>query len=159
MEMAVKTKKKWSTRVVSTLDKDTGELVERESEYLYHSNIEDSFIKMYIERLGHLARLPHGVITCFIAIVSKSSYTIIVYLLKDDKEKIYKEFGITQSLMEKSVNLLTKHEFLIRLSQGKYLINPNYFARGSWSDIRKVRLQLDFTEDGERQIVIFSKDK
>ena len=153
-----KIKRKYLTKEITTLDKDTGELVQRESEHMYHSPIEPSFIKMYIEKLGSISRLSPGVIKCFIAIISRTSYDNIVYLLKDDKEFIYRVFDIKEDLLTKAITALTKGKFMIRLSGGKYLINPDYFAKGSWVDIKRVRIQYDITKDGTKGLVIFSKE-
>lgn len=146
------------SRTTETVVDENGEIRRESNQTIYRTPIEPEFIKMYIQKLGDLQKLTPNTVVCLVAIVAKSTYNNIVYLLMDDKEEICRDNNLNMHSLNKAIGDLNKTKLLIRLSSGKFLINPNYFAKGSWKDINKIRISIEISELGTSQITVFEKE-
>ncbi len=44
---------------------------------------------------------------------------------------------------------LTKGDLLYRIARGMYRVNPNFFGKGDWQDIARLRLEIIFDANGK----------
>ena len=51
-----------------------------------------------------------------------------------------------------AIDQLYKQGFLIRKSRACYILDPNLFGTGSWANVKKVRLSIEYNPDGTKTI-------
>lgn len=139
--------------VTVTVDHKTGEITEETTRNEYKVPKEPDFIKLYIDDLSYILKLPNNdVLTC---LLMRMDYFGQVTLVKASVDEICKIANLKNSTYFYS--LLKKYidkDILIKKAKGIYLFNPYYFARGKWEDIQKIRLSIDYTPEFGRKINI-----
>lgn len=71
-------------------------------------------------------------------------------ILKDDKEKWADEIGCSLRTIDNCLSALIKKKLLLSGgSRGKYMLNPEYYFKGSSADRRKI-LNLQVTYEIEQ---------
>ncbi len=86
-------------------------------------------------------------------LLKKTNYDGEVVIIKPIAEEICRLANLKNT--EYFYKLIKKYcdkKILIKKDRGMYLFNPYYFARGSWDDIYKIRLQIDYTPNEGRKI-------
>jgi hypothetical protein len=63
------------------------------------------------------------------------------------------ELGLKDISIKKSLETFVEKGILIRKHRGVYTFDPLLFGRGSWEDIRKLRLTITY-ENGKAERVI-----
>ena len=64
------------------------------------------------------------------------------------------ELKMPMNTLNKQIDNLRKANILLPIpnKRGCYLVDPNLFARGSWNDIKQLRLIIDYNIDGSRNL-------
>lgn len=83
-----------------------------------------------------------------------------VYITMGDKINICHLVGIYKkgtnepsiATINNYIQVLIKRGILSRISTSKYLIDPLIFGRGEWKDIQKIRMCVEYSEDGRMVI-------
>jgi len=147
-----------TTRLYQTtdthIDTNTGEIKAIISHSVRKIENEDSFVKKYVSRLSTIKGVPlsgRDVLDCFLGIMN---YDGIVDLSTATKQEICEHLSITGVGFANNITKLIKADLITRVGKGRYLVNPHYFAKGCWSDVRKQRidyieLSMKFTSKGE----------
>jgi hypothetical protein len=68
------------------------------------------------------------------------------------KREIATRINTSVQHIENSLTKFSKKEILIRKDTGIYLANPWLFGRGSWEDVRAIRLTVEYNLDGTRNL-------
>ena len=69
----------------------------------------------------------------------------ILYLNKRLKRDIANKCGVSLTRVEHAITDFVKKEYMYRLDVGTYQFNANFFGKGSWVDIYKLRtIQAEF---------------
>ena len=144
------------------IDKETGEVVT--SEKVTQLPKEPNFVKLYIDDIGKLYNLPKSCSGLMMALVKKIDYEGIITIASGAKKRTAKELGISIQSFDNSIQKLLKQGIMIRIDRGEYMMNPNLFAKGDWTDVRRLRnkyieLNISYTDTGERKVVSRIKDK
>jgi hypothetical protein len=141
----------------TTIDSRTGEILESTDRTEYKIPKEPDFIKLYIDDLSYLLKLPNNdVLMC---LLMRMNYLGEVTLVKASVDEICKISNLKNSTYFYS--LLKKYidkEILFKKAKGIYLFNPYFFARGAWGDIHKIRMSIDYTPELGRQINVIKID-
>ena len=136
---------------------DNGETVSTELKYttkLRRTESEPPYVKMYLERLGDLKKLNGKECSIMREILYMMSYkTNTLYIINHTRKIIADNCDTTDGVVKKSLTKFIKQGIMTRISTGTYSVNPNYFGKGSWNDIKKLRLTLEFSEDGETMVL------
>lgn len=141
--------------VKTTINQETGEILEREETKQYKAEVEPSYIKLYIEDIAYFYKLEISSDLMY-ALFKYVNYEQEIVINKAIKERIAKELDKSLSFVNNNITKLVKHEVLIRIDAGLYQLNTFLFGKGSWKDIMKHRksLKLNVFYSGEygRQI-------
>lgn len=147
--MSEKKKKKKITHSQTThiINEKTGEVLETTLTETYRVEKEPDFIKMYISDIARLNELPKGMDMILLALVRNMGYNNVIPAYKPIKKLICHDLGISLSYLNKAIDTFYKKGVFIRLDRGIYMADPELFARGSWSDIQKLRLVIEYDKD------------
>jgi Firmicute plasmid replication protein (RepL) len=127
----------------------------------HHTNIiqfpnEPPFIKLYVEDLTAIFKLPDGTKDLLYSLLMKMDYENMITLTSRSKKEIAERVGIKIQTFDNYLRKLVDAEIFKRIGRGEYKVNPNLFARGDWTDISRQRdewmLTITYKANGTRQI-------
>ena len=153
-----KVKSKSVTAVRQAVDEDTGELYETEevlNDVKYES--EPQYTKVYhnfINDIGKLNDLNDGEMKVLYQCMQMMGYeSNMLCLIKGIKLVMAENCNMALKTVDKHIQSLKKKSLLISgNSRGMYMMNPNYFGKGSWKKNKELRLVIDYHQDGTRSI-------
>jgi len=127
-------------------------------ETIYSSTIvseEPPYFKMYIKELFYLVNLKSTAERAILVMLLKNmGYDNISKFTISDKDDISKLFDIKIQTINNALSKLLKTKDLFRkLKTTKYEMNPKYFGKGGWKDIRKIIIECD--DNAMSRVVIF----
>jgi len=123
---------------------------------------EPPYVKMYLDSLLYLKDMPKGYNVVLNALLKRMSYAgdvdgQVIVVNRAVKERISKELGISVSRIDNVMGDLTKGELLYRIDRGMYRVNPNFFGKGDWQDIARLRLEVTFDSKGKTIMGVIEK--
>lgn len=133
-------------------DKTTGEIFhEINLEEAYISK-EPDFIKVYLDNILTINNLPNGLQKTLNSLLKRMGYNNQIALNAYIKKEIAQELGLSsvQSL-NNNINKLVKSKIMYRQGTGTYKMNAFLFGRGTWDNIKAIRLELIYEEGKLRQ--------
>jgi hypothetical protein len=137
------------TQVVSS---ETGEITESRTHKEFSIEREPDYIKLYIKDILRLKDLSKGTNDIMYSLLKRMTYADngenLLYLFAPIKRAVAAELGLKEGTIRKAIEQLTEKQILIRKDRGTYMVNPFLFGRGKWEDIRKIRLQVEYSADG-----------
>lgn len=135
-----------------TVDNLTGEVIEDRTAAIKVKKVTDepNFIKMYIEHIISWNNCGKASGTLLPAILMYMNYENEIVLNKHIKEKIGKKINMSITHIDKCLSNLVKAGVLIRPknSRGMFIANPMFFGKGEWVNIKKIRTEYEFSENG-----------
>lgn len=111
---------------------------------------EPDFIKLYLDHVLIQARTRIDLSPVLMEILKMANYAddnrggMYVILNKYAKELIGNVVGVTIPMIDKNIKQFVESSVLIRIARGTYLLNPYYFGKGHWTDIKQIRATIDF---------------
>jgi len=145
-------KKITKATTIKTVDVETGELIEISSEETYVVEKEPEYIKMYISDIARLSNIPKGMDSILMSFVKHMGYNNVIPVYMPIKKMIANDLGCSVSYINKAIDVFYKKGVFIRAARGMYIADPNLFARGSWSDIKDLRLVIDYKANGTKKL-------
>ena len=140
----------------TSVNHQTGEVTQTTSDKVVKFPSEPAFVKLYIEDLGRLLDMPPGPTNLIYELARRMDYEGMITLNKAIKTRMAEHIGIKESSLRNYLTALVKADVVRIVDRGLYELNPHYFAKGDWSDIRKRRenfkLQVSYNAKGEREI-------
>lgn len=133
-----------STNVVD-INRETGEVIRDRFETVSRVPSEPDFIKLYLQDISHLLDLPKAPSGLLMLLIQTMDYEGMIMLSTAGRKRMAKRLGISDGSFRNYLSLLVKKGLLIRHANNDYEANPNYFARGSWSEIYERRKRLELT--------------
>jgi len=127
-----------SDGVVNEERKVTTSFIDREPDY----------VKLYIKDILRLSDIPNSGNSILLAILKRMTYNNDIALYAPVKREIALELELKEVTVSKAIELFTNKSILIRKDRGLYVINPYFFGRGKWEDIRKIRLEIVYSPSG-----------
>ncbi len=140
------------------IDTITGEVIHDRTNVIDFTSVpnEPDYIKLYINDLGKLCDLSDGQRTILLYIAACVGYDGLVLLPVGQKARIAKSAKCSVSAVNNAVNFFCKADILKKQAGGLYELNPDYFARGKWREIRERRkafyTKITYSPDGERTV-------
>lgn len=115
----------------------------------FYTKSEPAFFKSYVTDLGKFHSLSKGAISTLYEICKMMGYDNRIILIKSEKKIIADKVGVSLYAVDKAVKELYKTEFLLKTTteKSKYVVNPNFFAKGVWKDIYKLKLSVIYEND------------
>jgi len=138
--MAVKHKE---TRRES-VDRTTGEVSVTTNIQTFKSSSEPAFVKLYIDDICALNGLSRACNNLLRSLIKRVGYDSVIMLHKMAKQDICKETGIKHiQTIDNRMGDLIKSGIVKRLCRGTFMLNPEYFAKGQWRDVAKLRKEYE----------------
>ncbi len=126
----------------------------------YGDRIEPPFIKLYLDDIEVLYRLPKGQGSFLYALIPYMNYKGQITINSVMKGEIAEELKMKVSSFGNIITNFVKKDILQRVGKkgsGVYIINPYLIGKGKWEDIEGLRIQ--YKENGQRQIEPIFKEK
>ncbi|BAY50703.1 hypothetical protein SAMD00079811_83340 (plasmid) [Scytonema sp. HK-05] len=118
---------------------------------------EPPFIKMYVDDLTAVLKLPAGSKDLLHQLLLKMDYENVIILTSRRKKEIAERVGIKIQTFDNYLRKIVDAEIFVRIDRGEYKVNPKLFARGDWNSIYKQReewweLKITYKQNGKREI-------
>lgn len=113
---------------------------------------EPPYVKVYLEDIGRLNGLDPAEQKLVNELVFNMGYNNVVPSYKPVKEMIAQRIGVSLSTVNNCIQSLYKKGVLIRKARGFYIMDPNIFGRGSWKDVKNIRMTIEYNSDGTKTI-------
>ncbi|RRA99479.1 replication/maintenance protein RepL [Larkinella rosea] len=151
--MRAKTKKVIYEKEI--INVQSGEVVQTERETQVPK--EPDFIKLYLEDLVMLKDIPQWVSGVLYGLLKHMNYQNEIILNSTIKKRVAIELGIVPKTIDNALVTFVKKSILLRLDTGVYKANPFLFGKGEWSNIRKIRLQIEYGQNGKEVVTEVTK--
>jgi hypothetical protein len=151
--MAAPTKKLLQEIVEKRINGETGELIEESHIQSFRVQKEPDFVKLYTDDILRLKDVPKGMNSILLYLLKRMNYENEVYVVSHVKKEMQKELELSEPTIKKSLELFVEKGLLIRKHRGIYVFDPLLVARGSWEDIRKLRLIITYEKGKEQRIM------
>ncbi len=136
--------------VTEVVDHETGEITESKTTSTAMFEKEPAYVKLYLEDIGNMNGLnPSEKKVCY-AIIKTMGYNNLVPNMKFIKEKMARDLGMKYNTLDSSIKGLHKKGILIRQARGVYMVDPHLFGRGAWNDVKKLRMTVEYSQDGRK---------
>lgn len=146
---------KTETRTEEKINKDTGEieLVHSEQTTTHtEKTTEPNFIKLYLDHLAIFNGVSLTVNPILAEILRRTTYADDVaggqqvVINRAIKKQIAKILNCSESKINNAITVFVNNDYLRRIDRGLYEVNPNYFGKGDWGNIQKLRANYDYVE-------------
>lgn len=140
------------SNTTTIIDGETGEIKKITSTEVGNRESEPPFVKLYINDISRLIDLAPATSKLLYLLIRHLPYNNMVAMYKPIKDQMCKELNLELSTLNNSVNELAKKGILLRQARGLYVLDPDQFGRGSWHDIKKIRMTVEYDEQGRKSI-------
>jgi hypothetical protein len=131
-----------------SVNNETGEIIKEVKHQVAYVEREPDYVKLYISDIFRLTDVPKSSNDIMLAMLKRMTYNNDIALFAPVKREIAKELGLKEVTISKAIELFVKKSIFLRKDRGLYIINPYFFGRGKWEDIRKIRLQIEYSKEG-----------
>lgn len=125
-----------------SVDNRTGEVKGMETVYISGPQREPPYVKVYLGSLDSLRTLPLYCWPVLLWLLQKAPYaTQNPYFEIGSPTRAYiaEETGVKISSVNHAVADLVKYGAILRVRRGLYQLNPQFFGRGEWKEIARLR--------------------
>lgn len=142
---------------IEHVNRETGEVRSTTREQVIQLPNEPPFVKLYLDDIAKLFDLPARTSDTIHALLRQMNFDSIITLTAPAKRRIAEQLGTSVSTIENQLSKLVSADILRRIDRGEYMLNPSLFARGAWTDVRKLRdkyfeLKVTYGPAGERKV-------
>jgi hypothetical protein len=150
-----------SVKRTNFVDGATGEVTESitvTSDIFRRTDGEGNFVKLYITDLGILNKLQHKAMMVLLELVKTMDYKNEISVSIGKKKDMCKELDIYNlvngervlgtNIIDQHITKLVKSGLLSRKDKGMYIANPNLFGKGKWQDIKAIRMEFEYNDNG-----------
>lgn len=146
-------KKVTHVRTHTTIDSaGSGEILSNVSTEISQFEKEPPYVKLYLQDIGRLNGLNNSEQKVLNELVFNMGYNNIVPSYKPVKQLIANKIGMQYNTLDKSIKELYNKGILIRKARGLYIMDPNLFGRGTWNEVKKIRMVIEYQADGKKII-------
>ncbi|HHD2824524.1 replication/maintenance protein RepL [Clostridium perfringens] len=132
------------------IDVSTGEVLQEQSQLKTQTKgAEPPFIKLYIDDLMLINDLPTSSSNILWELVKTMSYDQEIVLNASRKKRICANLNIQMQTLNNALTKFVKKEILFRTEPGIFVPNPYLFAKGSWNDVKELRMIVNYTPKGK----------
>jgi hypothetical protein len=114
---------------------------------------EPPFVKLYLDDIVKLKETPKGAADVLYELIGYMPYanqsTPVIAINNSIKRIIAKKLSCSMGKIDHAITDLVKKGILLRTDVGLYAFNPTLFGRGEWKDIKKLRLEITYDENGK----------
>lgn len=132
------------------IDGNTGLVTENKIEQQFITqNKEPAFIKLYLDDLILINNLPTSSSNILWELVKGITYDNEIMLNSSVKKRICARLDIKMQTLDNALTKFVKKQILFRVEKGIFLPNPYLFAKGSWNEVKELRMVINYTEKGK----------
>lgn len=137
---------------IDHVDGDTGECLGTDIRIQsFQHEVEPPYVKLYTQDIGRLYGLTESTQSVLMALAKHMVYrTNVIVLYGPIKTILMQELGMNKNTFNKAIDTLYKQGILIRQSRACYVLDPELFGSGSWADVKRVRLSIEYHADGSK---------
>lgn len=135
----------------TVIDKDGNFITQTEQKESFIPRQEPDFVKLYLDHVLVHKDLSIKLSPLLTQICKLANYAdneqggMMIFLNSYTKEMIRSNLNYSSvKAIEKAITQLVHNQILIRKSRGAYLLNPYFFGKGHWEDVKKIRATIDF---------------
>ncbi|MQT35104.1 helix-turn-helix domain-containing protein [Pseudomonas helleri] len=123
-----------------TIVNDKGEVIQETSETVSRMPNEPNFVKIYIDGISKIYNLSNGENSFLFELLKLVNYDNEIVLNKGIKQKIAARIGIKSQTVDNNISKLKKSKIIVQTQfRGIYMISPEIFGKGAWSEVYKYR--------------------
>jgi hypothetical protein len=135
------------------LNTETGEMISHKKTKSVILEKEPEFVKLYLGDIIRLKDLPKGTDKILYALLQTMGYNNVIPAFAAIKRMIIRDLGISINTLNKGIDTLHKKGVLIRIERGIYMADPELFGKGSWAQIKDLRLNIEYNpKTGKRTL-------
>lgn len=149
-----KSMKKKVTKTVesSYTDFDTGEIKSTLKTDTLLIDREPDYIKLYIQDVGKLNDIAGEQNNILLEFIRHMGYNNVIPAYKPIKQMIANKLDVSLHTVDKAVKTFKKKGLFISIARGMYMADPELFGKGKWSDIKNLRLVIEYAQDGSKKL-------
>lgn len=138
---------------------EVGEIIETEKEQIINFQKTDDFIMTFTKDLGYLKNLSKGEIVVFFGLLQIVNNNNEIILNAGIKKRISENFDIKLESINVLLSQLVKKNMIIKTEEmGVYLLNVFLFGKGKWTDIKKMRMLIEWDFKEKKKTVSIEKE-
>ena len=138
---------------------EIGEIIETEKEQIINFNKTDDFIMTFTKDLGYLKNLSKGEIVLFFGLLQIVNNNNEIILNSGIKKRISENFDIKLESINVLLSQLVKKNMILKTDEmGVYLLNVFLFGKGKWTDIKKMRMMIEWDFKEKKKTVMIEKE-
>lgn len=138
---------------------EVGEIIETEKEQIINFQKTDDFIMTFTKDLGYLKNLSKGEIVVFFGLLQIVNNNNEIILNSGIKKRISENFDIKLESINVLLSQLVKKNMIIKTEEmGVYLLNVFLFGKGKWTDIKKMRMMIEWDFKEKKKTVSIEKE-
>lgn len=145
-------KNKVTKTEVYTVTNNSGEVVEEHNHQTFMIEREPYYVKLYIEDIGRLNGISTTQNKILLSFIRSMGYSNLIPTYKPIKMMIAKELNVSLNTINMAVSDFKKKGLFIPVARGMYIADPNLFGKGKWSDIKSLRLSIEYKKDGTKKL-------
>ena len=139
---------------VEAITIENGEIKALRSNQTLSWGEEPPYVKMYLDCLLYLKDLPKGHTSILYELLKRMTFAgdddgNAIFINSAMKNIISKKLEVSVSRINNVLSDLAKGELFYRIDRGMYRVNPNFFGKGEWQDIARLRLEVTFDANGK----------
>lgn len=121
----------------TTVDKQTGEVLNEQSTTTYKVPVEPEFVKLYVEAFTDELRLNGLHAQQIFHMVRRMDYDNVITLTPGARVRICEALRITVGTFNNYLNTLLEKDVFRRIGHGEFIANPKYISRGKYEPARQ----------------------
>ncbi len=130
---------------IKNVDNVTGEVVATNTRKLLKVPRTPDFIMLYTKHIALLEHLVKSETTILFEILSKYvGVENIIFLSPAIKKGIVKKLKVDNSYINRAIRGLKEKKVIFTNEDGVLFLNPNFFGKGNWEDIHKLRHEVAY---------------
>jgi len=142
---------------VHIADSETGEISSTQSTIKRKIEAEPPFVKLYIDDVCALSRVPKSQKDVLYYLIKKLDYDGYITISTRYRTLMAKELGVKPQSIANKIQELAKSGLISVEGKNEYKANPYFFGRGAWVDILNERQSGSFSvtikyKDGKREV-------
>ena len=140
------------------VDSSTGEIIREENTSSFRTK-EPAYIKTYVDDLIKIIRIPDRNKNVLLSMLKYVDYGNNIDISIRIKNEMANELHCGIGNINNAISALKKAGILISTYRSCYFLNPDYFAKGDWAAVNKIRTTIEYSKDGKKIISDFLEDK
>ena len=133
-------------------DKETGELLTQEDIKDFTVSSEPAFVKLYLDGIQAIYKLNSSNHSILNELLKITSYGGEIILNSAVKKRICAYLNTSIGTFDNSLIALKKADIIAQKDRGCYMINPELFGKGAWSEVykdrakyKKIKMTIEFS--------------